>query len=423
MKILVINLHSSLNAGDDVLTRVSVSLLQCSFPDAQIILAMNDPQSYFGPEVTIGSFKTWVQPGIDLGERVTGLFALATSFFYALLYRLFGVKTYFFIPSRFRTLLNAYLEADVVVSSAGNFLFSSGRFGIAFLMSIGAMAYAIFLNKPLYSMPQTFGPIRFPWEGWLLGWIARRMRLVFVRDPISMELLQSVKGWHKGCKLVPDVAFLFSGGERTEGQRVLDMAVSQLYTPRLGVTLINWQAQNLHFKAQEKYETAVAAAIRTFIEQTKGQAFLFSQVRGPSLAEDDRVPARRVHDMLIDMESHVVLIEEEQVTADSLKAAYGLMDIFIGTRLHSNIFALSAGTPAIMIQYQYKTRGVVEMLGLEKWVIEIDAVTALNLSEKLMSLWDQRHTVKQEIDQAIAETVKQIEQVGILMAVDFKTLL
>ncbi len=293
---------------------------------------------------------------------------------------------------------------------------------MAFLMSVGAMAYAVLLGKPLYSMPQTLGPIRFPWEGWLLGWIARRMRLVFVRDPITMKLLQSVKGWHDGCMLVPDVAFLFLGGEQAHGQKVLNSAVSQLYTPKLGVTLINWQAQNLQFKGQTRYETAVGTAIRTFIEQTHGQVFLFSQVRGPSKAEDDRVPAQRVHDMLADLENHVVLIEEEQITADSLKAAYGLMDIFMGTRLHSNIFALTAGIPAIMIQYQYKTRGVVEMLGLEKWVIDIDAVTVANLSEKLMSLWGQRQTVQHEINQAITKTVKQIEQVGVLIAADFKTL-
>jgi colanic acid/amylovoran biosynthesis protein len=421
MNILVINLHSSLNAGDDVLTRVSLNLLQHNFPRSKITLAMNDPHSYAGSGVTIGSFKTWVLAD-SIYKKLIGYFALFASLFAALLYRFSGRKTFYLIPIQFRPLLEAYFEADIVVSSAGNFLFSGGRLGIAFLMSVGAMAYAVLLDKPLYSMPQTFGPLRFAWERWLLGWIARRMRLVFVRDPISKKLLTSVNGWHSGCKLVPDVAFLFPGGEQSEGERLLNSAVSKLDNPKLGVTLINWQAQNLQFKGQAKYETAVAEAIRVFIEQTNGQVFLFSQVRGPSWAEDDRVPARRVHVLLVDLHDRVVLIEEEQVTADSLKAAYGLMDIFIGTRLHSNIFALSAGTPAVMIQYQYKTRGIVEMLGLEKWVIEIEAITASNLSETLMSLWEQRHVVTHEINLAITKTTKQIEEIGVLIAADFKSL-
>jgi colanic acid/amylovoran biosynthesis protein len=422
MKILIVNLHSSLNAGDDVLTRVSIDLLRQNFPDAQITLAMNDPDSFHGPERAIGSFTSWVKSQDSVGRTVLGLIGFLMSFFSAVLYRFLGRKTFWSIPNRFRALLTAYFEADIVVSSAGNFLFSGGRFGVAFLMGIGTMAYAILLGKPLYSMPQTIGPIRFAWEGWLLRWVVRRMRLVFVRDPISMKLLQAVNGWHERCYLVPDVAFLFLGGTSGEGQQVLDTAVTQPYAPRLGVTLINWQAQNHQFHRQKAYETAVSSAIRTFVEKTNGQAILFSQVRGPSPAEDDRVPARRVHDMLADLASQVVFIEQEDVTADSLKAAYGLMDIFIGTRLHSNIFALTAGTPPIMIQYQYKTRGVVEMLGLEAWVLEINEVTEANLTEKLMSLWQKRQIVKIEIDQAVTKMVQQITQVGKRIAADYRTL-
>ena len=46
MKILLVNLHSSRNAGDDVLTRVTVDLLLRYFPEAKLTLAMNDPDSF-----------------------------------------------------------------------------------------------------------------------------------------------------------------------------------------------------------------------------------------------------------------------------------------------------------------------------------------------------------------------------------------
>lgn len=423
MKILIINLHSSRNAGDDVLMRVSIDLLRHNFPGAEIVLAMNDPESCPESEISVGSFTTWVKSQDSFGkETIVGFFALGLSAFVALLYRFFGVKILSISPHRFRPLLNAYFESDLIVSSAGNFLYSSGRFGFAFLINIVTIAYAVLLGKPLYAMPQTLGPIKYFWEGWLLGWVAQRMRLVFVRDPISVKLLQAVKGWHDGCLLVPDVAFLFPGGEQARGQKVLDTAVAHTYTPRLGVTLINWQAQNRQFQGQKAYETAVSASIRIFIEQTNGQAILFSQVRGPTLAEDDRIPARRVHKMLADLGDQVVLIEEENVTADSLKAAYGLMDIFLGTRLHSNIFSLTSGTPAVMIQYQYKTWGIMEMLGLEEWVIDINEVSTLSLSEKLMSLWLQRQAVEKKILEAVTMTIQQIEQIGILITADYKTL-
>ena len=423
MKILIVNLHSSLNAGDDVLTRVSIDLLQQNFPTAQIMLAMNDPDSWPNPEVVVGSFVSWLKPNGAFGKgSLIGFVALSFTVFAALFYRAFRIKVFSILPNRFYPLVKAYDEADLVVSSAGNFLYSSGRFSFAFLMNIFVLAYAVLLKKPLYMLPQTLGPLRHRWEGWLLGLIARRMRRVFVRDPISMRLLQKVNGWHDRCQLVPDVAFIFPGGTPSEGHALLDIANAQPVSPRLGVTLINWQAQNPQFKRQEAYETAVATAIRTFIKQTGGQAILFSQVRGPSPAEDDRVPARRVANTLADLGSRVVLIEEANVTAEALKAAYGLMDIFIGTRLHSNIFALTAGTPAVMLQYQYKTRGVVEIMGLEDWVIDINEVNESNLSEKLVGLWIEREVVKRRIHQAVQETIQQIEQVGVLIAADYEAI-
>lgn len=423
MKILMINLHSSRNAGDDVLTRVSVDLLQRHFPNAQITLAMNDPESYAGPGVTVGSFMSWIKPVAgSTADRAAGFLALPFSPVAGIVYRALGLSTLKIVPRRYRPLLQAYFEADLVISAAGNFLYSGGRFGFALLMSLYVMAFAWLIGKPIYTMPQTVGPIERRHERWLLSWMFKRVRLVYVRDPISRTLLQELKVWHAGCAVAPDVAFVFPGDSESTGLEVLQTAGTAPHTPRLGVTLINWQAQNRTFRQQEVYETAVAAAARAFVTHTNGQVILFAQVRGPTPAEDDRIPAQRVAAMLADLGDQVVLIEQEEIPAAALKAAYGLMDIFIGTRLHSNIFALTAGTPAVMIQYQYKTRGVVQMLGLEEWVVEIEQVSAALLTEKMLALWARREVVEREIQQAVTAVARQVEQIGAHIAADFRTL-
>jgi colanic acid/amylovoran biosynthesis protein len=43
----------------------------------------------------------------------------------------------------------------------------------------------------------------------------------------------------------------------------------------------------------------------------------------------------------------------------------------IGTRLHSVIFSLVGGAPAIAISYNHKVDGIMGMLGLEKYVLDI----------------------------------------------------
>ena len=49
---------------------------------------------------------------------------------------------------------------------------------------------------------------------------------------------------------------------------------------------------------------------------------------------------------------------DEEAPPDLLQAAYGCCDVFLGSRLHSNIFALIRHVPVLAIAYQDKTIGV-----------------------------------------------------------------
>ncbi len=418
MHILIVNLHSSANAGDDVLTKVTVQQLKKSFPNAELTLAMNDPYSYRGAEQTVGSFMTWLRK--DEGRwHFGGPVLILLSLLACIAHRLMKNKALAFVPDKYRSLLKAYFTADIVVSSAGNFLYSSGKIGLALLVAIYTMIYGWLLGKPLYTMPQTVGPLRYRWEELLVRWALGKARLVFVRDGISRAELQRIGAWREGCHLVPDVAFALAPAPTDAGKALLERyGVCWAAHPRLGVTLINWGAQNSSFTGQQMYETAVAEALRHFLTQFGGQVFLFAQVRGPSPAEDDLLPAQRVYTMLSDLQEQVVLVTAP-TPADELKAAYGLMDLFLGSRLHSNIFALCEGVPAVTIQYQYKTRGVLQMLGLEDWVIEIEQVSAFALLTLLTRLWQEYGTVKQHLQQVMPSVIVEAAHVGSMIAAHY----
>ncbi|WP_420645557.1 polysaccharide pyruvyl transferase family protein [Candidatus Leptofilum sp.] len=424
IKILIINLHSSYNAGDDVLTRVTISQLKQSFVHPQIILAMNDPASHDGQEKAVGSFMSWLKPK-NKSQFSWGVlkipWLLSLCLLTVVFYRLFGVpKLDWMSPAR-RELVHAYLEADLVVSSAGNFLYSSG-YGITLLVTLFTIKYAMLLGKPVYMMPQTVGPLSHGWERKLTAFVLRGMRLCFVRDAISKLELEKMKVWAENCTIVPDMAFLFPSVPPKDGQTFLpDANIHEKRQSWLGVTLINWEAQNKLFRQQARYETAVAAAIRHFVQVYNGVVFLFGQVRGPTSADDDIVPARRVKKKLAQLENKVVLVEKV-LSAEQLKAAYGQMDLFIGTRLHSNIFALSQGVPAILIQYQYKTEGVAKMLDLEEWVLNIETIEPNAIICKLDALANQEHELRRKITNTVAKIEKQIVQVSEKIAADFENL-
>ena len=64
------------------------------------------------------------------------------------------------------------------------------------------------------------------------------------------------------------------------------------------------------------------------------------------------------------------------------------MDVFLGTRMHSNIFALSGRVPVIAIGYLHKTQGIAAQVGIEDWVIDIQDIEAAGLISKFDQLWN-----------------------------------
>lgn len=422
MKILMVNVHSDANAGDAVLNHAAVDLLAEAFPAAEIRLAMNDPASQQGhPQVAavVPSFTYWVKDG--RGWRVGMLIRiLLASVWFVLRHRWQG-KTGGGVEG-WRPLLQAYAEADLVVSCPGNFLYSSGVIGLPFWLNVYTMGYGVFLGKPLYMMPQTLGPLRRRREKWLTGWILSKMRLAFVRDALSLELVENeLNVGHDRVYLVPDVAFGFKTSEAhiVEAQALLERyGVAGGEKGLLGVTLINWGAQNRLFTNQDGYEAGVAAGIRRFVQEVGGDVVLFSQVQGPQAADDDRIPAARVYGLVGDVAEDVTFIEEGVAPA-VLKAAYRQMDLLMGSRLHSNIFALSTGTPVVALQYQYKTRGVMRMVGLEEWVLPLEEVSAERLPLFLLDGWRNRREIEREIELALPRLHAEIGTIGRQIAEDF----
>ena len=399
--ILIVNAHSSINAGDNVLLEVAAEQLRRLFPGCTLTVAMNDPGPVAGAAV-VGSFVTWLRRPAPDDRWRKGALALAPLTLLRLRRALRAARDGrpggqgFAAPQR--ALLDAYRNADLVVGCPGGYIFSSGRVGLPLMLALLAMTAAIWAGKPLYVLPHSIGPLRRRWEFAWVDWLVQRTRVSLLRDRESLALLRLRAGCYSHVAQAPDLALLYRGDNPDAGRRVLAQAGvdADAPGPRLGMTLMNWGAQNRHFGAQADYEVAMAAAARRFVEQFGGTVVIFPQVTGPSWPDDDRVPARRVRAQLADLGGRVVVLEDA-VAPRALKSAYGLMTIFLGTRLHSNLFALTAGTPVVAVAYRPKTRGVLEMAGLGAWVIDIEEARGDALAQLVSAAWAQNDALREHL--------------------------
>ena len=102
-----------------------------------------------------------------------------------------------------------------------------------------------------------------------------------------------------------------------------------------------------------------------------------------------------------------------------LQTAYGQMDLFVGTRLHSNIFALTAGTPVIAIAYYYKTYGIMQMLGLSEWVLDIRTIADQELEQRLELLWQQCADLRHLLGLILPQLQQEARRACELIRADF----
>jgi colanic acid/amylovoran biosynthesis protein len=99
-----------------------------------------------------------------------------------------------------------------------------------------------------------------------------------------------------------------------------------------------------------------------------------------------------------------VLVIDEDLKPEKVMYLIGRMDIFIGTRMHSNISALIMNVPTLAVAYEHKTWGIMSQVGLKEWVIGIEIINEHDLSLKFDELFRRRDEVKQIISQKIAKT-------------------
>lgn len=420
VKIALINVHSTYNAGDAALTQAALDQLKVNFPNSDISLIMNDPDSYTGVEKVLLSILSWLnRPGSKPFIRFIYLVFLTA--LPILTFRVSGKTIYFPFSRDIQPTIDTLIKSDLIVSVPGGYYYSYGK-GRAFLYLNYTLLIPILANKPLYMLPQSFGPLKKSWEVYLSRWVLNKSRILMAREPVSYQFLAGLPVDPKKLDLLPDMAFAFQGKQPEFGEQwLINIGIEPFQDrPLMGMTVIDWEAQYNYFNQQAKYEKVILAGINNFIEKYKGTVILFPQCSGPDPAEDDRLPSMKLKKASGNNEK--IIVVETPLNADQLISAYSQMDIFIGTRMHSNIFALIGIIPVIAIGYLHKTSGIAKMVGIEDWVMEIREMSESELINKIDNLLKKRNEYVNQLKNKMPTLVKEANKAGILIRDDYASL-
>lgn len=417
LSIFLINVHSDRNSGDLALSRVTISQLYNVFPGCRIIISINDYEGYQGDWPAVKSLVNWLKNN-SKWNAFRLLLLLPATLLPIISKRILNKPCFFLTPIEIREWIEILINSDLVVSTAGGYLYSSGR-GIALLVSLYILYMVILAQKPLYFFPQSYGSFNRTWEKILFRFVLNKARIIMARDPISFNNLMTCKINSSKCLLVPDVAFSFEGKTQTEAKHWLESRGVKKNTKLfMGMTVIDWKATNPLFSNQDQYEKAIIAAIKHFITNLNGIVIIFPQTWGPSKAEDDRIVAQKI---IQNIDRNHLYNIAEPIQPELLQALFGEMDLFVGTRMHSNIFAMTRYVPVIPIGYQHKSLGIAKMLGLQEWIIDINSVNENILIEKINRACVNLDQIRNYLKVIIPNIARESSKAGEYIARDFQT--
>lgn len=332
-------------------------------------------------------------------RKVKGLVLLAKAVLYLkllLVGRLLGKWSVSWAPSSWRVPVENLLDADLVISKPGGFIYGYGRVpGPHHLIH---MLLASLSSAPLVIYGQSIGPFSKQTFVPLARFALNRAKLLLVRDEPSAEACRDfLRLPEEKLSWTGDEAFLL---EPTDAD--VSLPERQGSGPLVGMTVINWAFPNCSdpATAREDYFKALAGFVDYLTEDQDATLVLlpFAQEQ-PGIAGDRGATNELVRRVRRPQRLNVCRLTDP---CEIKRMQLGL-DFFVGSRMHSNIFALGAGLPVLAIAYQPKTTGIMTMAGLGEFTIDIREVTADRLRELYQQMWPRRDELRQTVKRGVAD--------------------
>lgn len=401
--ILITNVYSYLNKGDAAIVISLIREINRVFnADIKIQTTdiINDVDKYNAPvsPTLLWLLLSSVRTSNILTQCTTLIGGSLLLITYLFLYRL-SIKAPFILTPALRRYVGEIEKSDFVIACGGGYLRtadSSPRNLVLLFVTCLNFLSAWSMRKKVYLYSQSVGPVYGKLQRALLRFTLNRVTIIEPREAVSVAYLQELSPKSLIEETADAVLLLGDYGHYSK-----QLPGSQSASLRVGITVRKW------FKDEEKfhdYLKSVANAVDYLVSNYNAEVYYVPQVIAKNFGDDDRTTALLLQSM-IEHQSEFHLIEDD-LTVEEIIGLCGSMDIFIGTRMHSNIFALINTVPVIAIEYEPKTRGIMLGLGLEKMIIDINEITFSLLQEKIDDLISHREGYSRLIKQNMPEQAR-----------------
>lgn len=408
MKIIVSHVYSSDNKGDAALVSVLLNDIKRHYKNADVTLLtfeqISQPTYEGAAQMNSFMYHALTRYNNKIVKLFYACYVVIATLIWARLYRAFGKDTY--LPSHLRRVARAYAEADLIIPVGGGYIRSGHSLAssINLFLLLHPLYFSTIIKKPTILYTQSVGPFYRRIERKAVASILRKMNLVILREEISKKLLTELGVIDNVVRSV-DSGFLLKS-KRSFGLRE-KLGINK-DTMLVGVTVRKW----LDKAQQHSYETAIARSIDYLIDKYGATIVFIPQVTATFHNDDDREASKDVYGLLKNPEhAHVITNDIDHY---DVKAMYDELDYIIGTRFHSVIFSLTSYVPAVAIEYEHKTSGIMLDLDLSEWVVKIEDSNPKMLEKKIDELIEKREEYVTHLKDVLPNYIEKAEQAIVL---------
>lgn len=292
-------------------------------------------------------------------------------------------------------------ESDYIVVCGGGFL--GGR-KFDSLMHLFQIYINTKFEKKVIMMGTSIEPITNKFVKKMTERILKKVDYIYAREVITYEYLKEFMPENK-FELIPDMAFMLEDvKEELEYVNELKKGFKHVY----GLTVRKWDfpEEKNGKELFAKYKKELAKFIE-YKAKKDNSLFVFVPQVIVEHGNDANV-AKEIRDLIQeDLKKHFVILEDD-IHPNEVKQLIWNFDFFIGTRMHSNIFATSMGVPTIAIAYEKKTNGIMHTVELDDYVLEMNSLCFEDLVDKSNSQLKNNKEIRKQLENRIKEIRKEI---------------
>lgn len=408
MKVALLDCWSDLNRGDLGIILATIDLLKKKNNNIEIIgvscFSENDKDFFTNHEILkqhinqiysaifgILTLKIRKKNNYNKFSKIFLFFGEVIRF---LLILLFPPKIAFYLFKKSEKItLTELCSCDFAISKGGSIFTCEKTMRDRCALLRSTFLYLILKKYKIkyYILGQSLGPINSKFNLKIVNNILKNAEKVFVREKLCLEAYKEIH--------IPKEKLFFSN----------DIAFS-LESKEMLFPLIDEKNFNVgftvrpNFDNKEIYIKEILNSICYLIEKYNANIYIFPQV--VLRTDPDRKMALQIYDSLEDKYKKNIVILTDDYTPKELKYLYGKMKFFVGTRLHSMIFAMGESVPCIgLIYHGTKTQGIFFNMGVNDLLIK--KLSKGILVNKIKNLLDNYEEIKKTINKNLKKAKKQ----------------